>query len=135
MCGRVFVKSTIADIVRRFEFADPGDFDRLSNRFPVRNGRPADAYPTIIREELSISMAGFVSAKQGLVPGWARDGGKPPPVNVRCETIATNSMFRKAYASRRCQSNDETALRDRHEIGRAVRSGRHLGKIPSTTTA
>ncbi len=48
-------------------------------------------------------MAGFVSAKWGLVPGWARDdSGRPPPVNARCETIATNGMFRKAYASRRC---------------------------------
>ncbi|WP_415926883.1 SOS response-associated peptidase family protein [Mesorhizobium salmacidum] len=30
-------------------------------------------YPIIIREELSTSMAGLVSARWGLVPGWARD--------------------------------------------------------------
>jgi putative SOS response-associated peptidase YedK len=90
-------------MVRRFEFAHPGDVELLSNRFPVWNGRPADRYPIIIREELSTSMAGFVSAKWGIVPGWARDGsGRPPPVNARCETIATNGMFRKAYAARRC---------------------------------
>jgi putative SOS response-associated peptidase YedK len=32
----------------------------------------------------------------------ARRSGRPPPVNARCETIATNGMFRKAYAARRC---------------------------------
>jgi hypothetical protein len=42
MCGRVFVKSTIPDMVRRFEFAHPGDVELLSNRFPVWNGRPAE---------------------------------------------------------------------------------------------
>lgn len=53
--------------------------------------------------EVTASMAGFVSARLGLVPGWARDGGgRAPAVNARCETIATNGMFRKAYASRRC---------------------------------
>ncbi|RVB97671.1 SOS response-associated peptidase, partial [Mesorhizobium sp. M7A.F.Ca.AU.001.01.1.1] len=103
MCGRVFVKSTIPDMVRRFEFAHPGDVERLGNGFPVWNGAPSLTYPIIVREELSTSMAGFLSAKWGLVPGWARDGGgRPPPVNARCETIASNGMFRKAYAARRC---------------------------------
>ncbi|MER8410050.1 SOS response-associated peptidase [Mesorhizobium sp. M1342] len=103
MCGRVFVKSTIPDMVRRFEFAHPGHIERLGNGFPIWNGAPSLTYPIIIREELSTSMAGFVSAKWGLVPGWARDGGgRPPPVNARCETIASNGLFRKAYAARRC---------------------------------
>jgi len=44
-------------------------------------GAPSLSYPIIIREELSTAMAGFVSAKWGLVPGWARDGsGRPSPV-------------------------------------------------------
>ena len=29
-------------------------------------------------------------------------GGRPPPVNARRETVATNGMFKKAYQSRRC---------------------------------
>ncbi|RVA32543.1 SOS response-associated peptidase, partial [Mesorhizobium sp. M7D.F.Ca.US.004.03.1.1] len=37
MCGRVFVKSTIPDMVRRFEFAHPGDIERLGNGFPIWN--------------------------------------------------------------------------------------------------
>ncbi|MER9455557.1 SOS response-associated peptidase [Mesorhizobium sp. M0478] len=79
------------------------EYDLLGNSFPIWNGAPSLTYPIIIREELSTSMAGFVSAKWGLVPGWARDGGgRPPPVNARCETVSTNGLFRKAYASRRC---------------------------------
>lgn len=90
-------------MVRRFEFAHAGDVERLGNSFPLWNGAPSLTYPIIIREELSTSMAGFVSARWGLVPGWARHGGgRPPPVNARCETIATNGLFKKAYASCRC---------------------------------
>lgn len=59
MCGRVFVKSTIPDMVRRFEFAHAGDIERLGNGFPIWNGAPRLIYPIIIREELSTSMAGF----------------------------------------------------------------------------
>lgn len=79
MCGRVFVKSTIPDMVRRFEFAHPGDVERLGNGSPIWNGAPSLNYPIIVREELSTSMAGFVSSKWGLVPGWARDGGGKHP--------------------------------------------------------
>jgi putative SOS response-associated peptidase YedK len=68
MCGRVFVKSTIPDMVRLFEFAEPGDIGRMGNGFPIWNGAPSLVYPIIVREELSTSMAGFVSAKWGLVP-------------------------------------------------------------------
>lgn len=75
MCERVFVKSTIPHMVRRFEFAHAGDIEGLGNGFPIWNGAPSLIYPIVIREEHSISMAGFVSAKWGLVPGWARDGG------------------------------------------------------------
>lgn len=102
MCGRVFVKSTIPDMVRRFEFAHPGDIERMGNGFPIWNGAPSLSYPIIIREELSTSMAGFVSARWGIVPGWARDGKNAPPVNARCETITEKATFKKAYASRRC---------------------------------
>ncbi|WP_348627648.1 SOS response-associated peptidase family protein [Rhizobium sp. L9] len=31
-----------------------------------------------------------------------QSGGRPPPVNVRCESIASNGLFRAAYGSRRC---------------------------------
>ncbi len=44
------------------------------------------------------------SARWGLIPGWIKEQrpGKPPSVNARCGGIATNGMFKKAYACRRC---------------------------------
>lgn len=82
MCGRVFVKTTIPDMVRRFEFAHAGEVERLGNSFPLWNGAPSLTYPIIVREELSTSMAGFVSARWGLVPGWPRDGGGRPHLST-----------------------------------------------------
>ncbi|MER9188273.1 SOS response-associated peptidase, partial [Mesorhizobium australicum] len=78
-------------MVRRFEFAHPGEVERLGNNFPLWNGAPSLTYPIIIREELSTSMAGFASARWGLVPGWARGGGRrPPPRNAPVATNARN---------------------------------------------
>ncbi|MBZ9889035.1 MULTISPECIES: hypothetical protein [unclassified Mesorhizobium] len=51
MRGRVFVKTTIPDMVRRFEFAHPGDVERMGNVFPIWNGAPSPSYPIIIGEE------------------------------------------------------------------------------------
>jgi hypothetical protein len=68
MRGRVFVKTTIPDMVRRFEFAHPRDLERMGNGFPIWNGAPSLSYPISIREELSTSMASFVSAKVGARP-------------------------------------------------------------------
>ena len=42
-----------------------------------------------------------VPMKWGLIPSWSNDG-KPGPLNARCETVATNAMFRNAFRSRRC---------------------------------
>ena len=111
-------------MVRRFEFAHPGDVERMGNGFPIWNGAPSLNYPIINREELSTSMAGFVSARWGLVPGWARDGsGRPPPVNARsvvsqsvCLTTlpgARRRVFRMAEAG--CLGQEKTALCDRDE--------------------
>jgi putative SOS response-associated peptidase YedK len=43
----------------------------------------------------------MVRMRWGLTPSWSPDG-KPGPINARCETAATNGMFRSAYAARRC---------------------------------
>lgn len=104
MCGRVFVKSTLAEMVRSFGFADPASVGALDNSFPRYNGAPSLEYPIIVQDEAQKGSAMFVSAKWGLVPSWQKETstGRPPPVNVRSETIATNGMFKRAYASKRC---------------------------------
>jgi putative SOS response-associated peptidase YedK len=42
-----------------------------------------------------------VPMKWGLIPSWFNDG-KAGPINARCETVATNAMFRNAFRYRRC---------------------------------
>lgn len=103
MCGRVFLKSTLAGMVRRFGFADPVAVGVLDNSFPRYNGAPSLQYPIIVQGEAQTG-AMFVSAKWGLVPAWQKEPstGRPPPVNARSETIATNGMFKRAHASKRC---------------------------------
>ena len=40
-------------------------------------------------------------ASWGLKPAWSKPGG-PAPINARLESVATNGMFRGAFAGQRC---------------------------------
>lgn len=103
MCGRVFVKGTVSDLVRRFAWAAGGEADRLANTFPRYNGAPRQQYPIIVLSELEPRMQfGFVSARWGFIPRKERDpkGGRQP-INARSEGVATNFVFRDAYRSKR----------------------------------
>jgi putative SOS response-associated peptidase YedK len=40
--------------------------------------------------------------KWGFAPRWARDPKQAKPINARAETVATNGLFRAAFADRRC---------------------------------
>jgi putative SOS response-associated peptidase YedK len=44
----------------------------------------------------------IVKMQWGFVPSWAKDAPKIRPVNAKAETVATNGMFRQAFASHRC---------------------------------
>ena len=82
-----------------------GDIDGVGNRFPQWNGALSQDYRIIIRDmvrEPDTFGPMFASARWGLMPSWAEPGGRPPPINAKCETIATNGLFRFAYRSRRC---------------------------------
>lgn len=104
MCGRVYIKSTLAEMVRSFSFADSAGVGALDNSFPRYNGAPRQVYPIIVQDELIKTTAGFVSASWGLIPSWQKEvgSGRPPPINARAETIATNGLFKRPYASKRC---------------------------------
>ena len=102
MCGRVFVKNTLAEMVRKFSFAHPGEIGAIDNSFPRYNGAPRLLYPIIVREDRARPTAMSVPARWGLIPRGEKDplGGRQP-INARSETVATSYMFRYAYRSQR----------------------------------
>ena len=100
MCGRVYIKTTLKGLMRAFSFARSEGVGGLANQFPRYNGAPTQIYPVIIHDVIrDPDLLGpvFVSARWGLLPRWAKDakgGGRPPPINVRCETVSTNGLFK-----------------------------------------
>jgi len=69
---------------------------------PVYSIAPTDPAP-IVRERTrgDETLRSVDVASWGLRPGWAKPGG-PSPINARLESVATNGMFRGAFASQRC---------------------------------
>ena len=53
MCGRVYVKSTLAEMVSHFSFAEPSEVGAIDNTLPRYNGAPTQYYPIIILDELA----------------------------------------------------------------------------------
>ncbi|MGY5811986.1 SOS response-associated peptidase [Rhizobium sp. LEGMi198b] len=107
MCGRVYIRSSLRELLDNFAFAGAGDVEGLANRFPRYNGAPQQDYPIIIREivqEPDVMGPVFASARWGFIPTWAKDAGtgRPPPINARAEGISTSGMFKHAYKSKRC---------------------------------
>lgn len=104
MCGRVFVKTNLKEMMANFSFARPLDVSGLDNRFPKYNGPPGEDYPIIIRDVVNQSGEQgpvFASARWGFIPHWAKDA-KRPYVNARSEGIADSGAFKHAYRARRC---------------------------------
>lgn len=101
MCGRVFVKSSIPELLRSFATVDRGDVEPLDNTLPRFNGSPGQDYPIIVQEP-DMPGASFMRATWGLIPRWVREARpKVKPINAKAETVATNGMFKHAYRSRR----------------------------------
>jgi putative SOS response-associated peptidase YedK len=102
MCGRVFVKSSFAELMAAF--AEVRRDDNLANLEPGprHNGAPSLIYPIMVSDAHSVRGA-FTEARWGLIPSWVKEAKpKVQPGNARCETLKTNGMFRGAYRSRRC---------------------------------
>jgi putative SOS response-associated peptidase YedK len=96
MCGRVYVKSTLAEMVSHFGFSDPAEVGALDNTFPRYNGAPTQDYPIIVVDELAKGTTMFVAARWGFM---TRTGGMV--INARSETVATNGLFKGSYQQRR----------------------------------
>lgn len=108
MCGRVNIKTNLDDMLRTFAFTRRSeDVDRAANQFPRYNGAPGLDYPIIIRDVVRDSAEPiygpvFTMARWGFIPHFAKapnEGFKH--INARGETVATNGIFKRAYAARR----------------------------------
>ena len=123
MCGRVNIKTNIEDMLASFAFAARNeDVDRAANRFPRYNGAPGLDYPLIVRDVTRDSAEDpvlgpvFMMARLGLIPHYAKarnEGFKH--INARSETVATNGVFKRAYATRRALM-PVTGYFERHDI-------------------
>lgn len=100
MCGRVFVKTSVAGLMRALAFVRREEGDGLDDLSPRYNGPPGQDYPLIVAEA-DVPGAVFMLAKWGLIAGWMKDPRGKPSIIARSETIATKPMFRAAYRSRR----------------------------------
>jgi len=102
MCGRVFVRTTLEQLLHNFAFVQAaGRVEGMANEYPRWNGAPGNDYPIIIKEP-DVHGPVFKRARWGFMPSWAKSAGdRRPPINARCEGIATNGMFKYAYGSRR----------------------------------
>jgi len=101
MCGRVFVKTTLAQLMAGFPAAMRGDAGGLGNEFPRWNGAPRQDYPLIVQEP-DVRGPIFMRARWGFIPRRTADPkGGSQPINARSEQVATNGLFKFAYQYRR----------------------------------
>lgn len=99
MCGRFALDEHVNTLIADFVAAG-GDYDEWVPAFSIA---PTNRVP-IVRERVGEDESVIRSlepASWGLRPGWAKPGG-PAPINARMETLATNGMFRGAFAGQRC---------------------------------
>lgn len=103
MCGRYTLRRIDAN---RLGVAYPTPlFEEFTER-PRFNVAPSQKVP-IVRAAGDSDGDGndgrvLALAAWGFVPAWAKEPPKVRPINARSETAATNGLFRKSMARRRC---------------------------------
>ncbi|MBX4887660.1 hypothetical protein HJA90_29505, partial [Rhizobium bangladeshense] len=101
MCRRIYVDSSLDELVRHFSFAGRETIDVLGHRFPRYNGFPREVYPIIIRDN-SVGMPVFKTAVWDFTQARMKPARRPSSTNVSCEGIDANDRFGPAYRARRC---------------------------------
>jgi putative SOS response-associated peptidase YedK len=99
MCGRVKLEGDFSQL--RVGFRIPDDYP-APNYAASWNVAPTDKLP-IVRYNAKENHRTLDLMRWGLVPYWAKDlkiGASA--INAMAETVDTKSMFRKAFAQRRC---------------------------------
>ena len=98
MCGRYVVPNTTDELLSFFDATGANAADWK----PSYSVAPTDPAP-IVREWIhdETVQRDVDLASWGLKPSWAKPGG-PAPINARLESVASNGLFRSAFASQRC---------------------------------
>jgi putative SOS response-associated peptidase YedK len=99
MCGRFVQKTPLGEIRALFDTASA----EVPNMAPRYNAAPTNNL-AVVRFNPQTRTRSLDLLRWGLVPRWAKDlSFGPKAINARAETIATNNVFRDAFArGRRC---------------------------------
>lgn len=100
MCGRYAMNTTTDNLIREF-VAGGGTLEEWGPAYSVAPRTTAPIVRQWLEDETGELHRDVDGAQWGLRPAWAKDGG-PAPINARLETVATNGMFRSAFAGQRC---------------------------------
>ena len=99
MCGRFVVSQKVTDLTDVFDAEN--DYEDWEPRFSLA---PTDTVP-IVRERAKSDTGEFVRrlepARWDFHPAFMKDS-KRPQFNSRIETVATNGLWKGAFASARC---------------------------------
>lgn len=104
MCGRVFIRATLDELVRAVGMNHAAAGPKADLFQPTYNGAPGTWYPIITRATGNTT-GGVVMAKWGILSQWAFDKGVKPQINARSETIREKATFRNAYRRRRTDAD------------------------------
>jgi putative SOS response-associated peptidase YedK len=97
MCGRFASTLPLEQLARLFAITEP-----LPNAAPSWNVAPTQA-AAVVRRRPDSGARVLSLLSWGLLPSFTQGPARPPrPINARAETVATNGLFRGAFASRRC---------------------------------
>jgi len=96
MCGRFVSALPPEELARIFAIAGP-----LPNAAPTWNLAPTQS-AVVVRRNPETGERALSLLRWGLFPSFAKDPKATRPFNARAESVATNGMFRGAFAKRRC---------------------------------
>jgi putative SOS response-associated peptidase YedK len=96
VCGRIIVRTPLAEIGNLFETTNP-----VPNMAPNYNGAPTDNLPVVRLDRDGRRSLDLL--RWGLIPAWSKDAKIGPRcINAQAETVATKPAFRDAFRRRRC---------------------------------
>lgn len=96
MCGRFFLSRSGAEVMQHFALADE---PVLAPRYNIAPTQPVP----VVRQRASTGRRVLELRRWGFDPGFEGRAPRtgPRPINARAETVATQPLFRAAFASHR----------------------------------